>query len=724
MDAYTLEAAAAQRLRSRAQRRPRVAVLGQSSASFLLGLVLPLYLAVNGGGYERVLYGEVGVAIWWVAIAGVLCGVLPLGRLSRQGILTLGILLALALWSGVSALWSLSGGSSVEQMSQLSVYGGFLALGLLAVTARTRVHLMAGLLCAIAVVCVLALCSRLSPGLFAGSQLTGRFLSGSAQRLSWPINYWNGLAALVAMGVPLAVHFAARAKHLLARSAAAACIPMMLATSYLTFSRGGWLEMAVAVVVLLALGGGRLWTAASMALGAGGGAILIAATSERPAVMHNAANTAAARQGGALILMTILVCLGVAVLNGAISLIERERGGSHSALRRASRLREVRPGVWVGVALAAAVILFLAFGGPAELVRLWHRFEGRGIYMKPGESIAGRLTGLSGEGRWQMWLSCLAAFLSHPLGIGAGTFWIWWPSKGSIFGYVKNAHSLYFETLGELGLPGILLLAAFLTSGLWGALRGRALGRWRQRALGFNGSREIAAAIASSCVAFWVAAIYDWVWQLPALVSVLMLLVAAGLAREHRDGAGGAGVRRAEEEGVNEAWRGLARAGRGRRRLRGGERRRWGLTRAGRGRRRLRWRRPARMGSAAAWTAVGALSIAAIAWPLSEQLSMRESVSEARSGRLAAALSDAKTASAIEPFSAEAPLQQALVLEQDGSLGAASRLARTAIANARSDWQSWAVLARIEAERGRTGAALTAWRTAHALDRHDPLFKG
>ena len=54
-------------------------------------------------------------------------------------------------------------------------------------------------------------------------------LPGTAGRLAWPLNYWNALAALLALGLPLLLALATSARTLSAQAAAAAAIPIVIA---------------------------------------------------------------------------------------------------------------------------------------------------------------------------------------------------------------------------------------------------------------------------------------------------------------------------------------------------------------------------------------------------------------------------------------------------------------------------------------------------------------
>lgn len=652
-----------------------------AAAAWALGFAAPLYLAMRGGGYEAVLRDQVGIVVWWIVAAGVVCGALGTTRPSRAQLTVLGALVALAVWTGVGALWSQSSGRTMAEASRLSCYAAVAALAIVAVRAGAKDALIGGVASAIGLVAVLALLSRLHPAWFPANE-TAAFLPGALSRLNYPLNYWNGLAALVAMGVPLMVHLASSARTIAARMLAASAIPVMAAVVYLTFSRGGWLELGAAALVLAALSPGRVWRLATLTIGAAGGATLIVAVHQRPAIDHGLLSTAAGRQGGdELIAVALVVCVGVALLSGALALVQ-ERVQARQALAVApgwwTRGMAGRPAVRAAavlVVVAGAVMVFVAAGGPHALTHAWQSFKSPALSVQSGQRNAeGRLLALSGEGRYQMWVSALHAFSSSPIGgIGAGTFQFWWAAHGSLFSYVINAHSLYFETLAETGAVGAALLALLLGAGLVGTLR-------RMRGAGAH-ARAQQAAIAASLVAFLAAAGADWVWQIPAIPVVFLLLVCAGAAGNARRGM----VLEEEESPAGGARRPRARA-------------------------------------TGAWAVLAAVGMAAIAVPMASAVGVRSSQAQALQGQLGGALDSAKTAAGWQPYASEPALQQALVLEKAGSIEGAAREARLATSHANTDWQAWLVRSRIEAERGSTTGALAAWRRARALDPRDPLF--
>jgi hypothetical protein len=639
---------------------------GAGLAAWTLGFAAPLYLALRGGGYEAVLRDQVGIALWWIVLLGVLLGVLPVSRPTRRQLLALSALVLFAIWTGLGALWSPSSEQTVGELSRLSTYAAMLALAILGVRAGARHLLIGGVTTAIAVVVVLALLSRLHPAWFPADQ-TAQFLPNARSRLNYPLNYWNGLAALTALGIPLALHFATSARLLVLRALSAAALPAMVATLYLTFSRGGLIEAAAAVLVYLALTPGRGWRLATLAVSGGGGALLIASIHQRPALDHGQLATAAARHGGnEVIAIALVVCLGVALLQGALALLDRHARRPElpvAVLRHRTSLQ-----------LAAVVVMiavFVASGGPHALSHAWSDFKNPGLHVAVGqENTESRFAAVSGNGRYQYWGSALDAFSAHPVeGLGAGTFQFWWAAHGSIYSYVVNAHSLYFETLAETGLLGLVLLV-----GLFGAGIAALLGPWRRSA---GNDRALLAAALGACAAFCVAAGVDWVWQIPAVPVVFLMLIGGGSARRRRRGTARAASPSPRRAGL--AW-------------------------------------------SAAWVGLALAGVAALVLPMASGISLRESQAQARVEHLEPALQDARTAGDWQPYASSPRLQQGLVLEASGDYPGAAAAARKAVSAAPTDWKAWLVLSRIEAEAGQPSAAVAAYRRARLLNPRDPLF--
>jgi hypothetical protein len=154
-------------------------------------------------------------------------------------------------------------------------------------------------------------------------------------------------------------------------------------------------------------------------------------------------------------------------------------------------------------ALAALAAAFLAYGllTRPRLRRVLAAVALAGVVAAPF-AFAGHLRG-------RYWRAALHESAAHPVGgSGAGTFANWWLRERQVPFSTREAHSVYLETLAELGPLGLALLLAALAVPLAAAVRARE------------------PALAAALVGYDVGAAVDFHWELPG-VTVPMLLVAA-----------------------------------------------------------------------------------------------------------------------------------------------------------------------------------------------------
>ena len=194
----------------------------------LAGTVV-LYLSVDGGGYDLIVRSQVAIVVWWIVLIGAAWGLLPVTRLTRTAWLALALFGAFVAWTALAATWSLSSERSLQELSRVACYFGLLLLGISIHRERDRAvqHTVHAVATAVVAVACLALASRLRPDLFPAAHQTASYLPGTEGRLGWPLNYWNALAALLALGLPLLLSIATSARRLWAQSAAAAAIPVV-----------------------------------------------------------------------------------------------------------------------------------------------------------------------------------------------------------------------------------------------------------------------------------------------------------------------------------------------------------------------------------------------------------------------------------------------------------------------------------------------------------------
>ncbi len=146
-------------------------------------------------------------------------------------------------------------------------------------------HLFDGVATGVAVVCGLAVLSRLEPSMFP-ERITDTYLPGIEidRRLAYPLNYSSGLAAFAAIGLPLLLTVAASARTLAGQALGAAALPVVVLTLWLTTSSLAVPVAAIAIAAFFVLSPDRLPRLATLAVAGVGSAILFAAANQRDAL--------------------------------------------------------------------------------------------------------------------------------------------------------------------------------------------------------------------------------------------------------------------------------------------------------------------------------------------------------------------------------------------------------------------------------------------------------
>lgn len=638
----------------------RPAIDWSAIASWLLAFSLIVYLGLKGGGYDPLVHDQVGIAVWWLLLAAVAVGAVPRRQPTRLAWVALGLLAAFFAWTTLSLSWTESVERTWTDVARIGGYLGVFAIALFACGRGSARRIVGAVASAIAVLGLIGLLARLHPAWFPEAAQTGKFLDIGRERLSYPLNYWNALAAMIAIGLPLLLQAATEARQVALRALAAASMPALMLAAFFTLSRGGIAACFVSVAIYLALTSDRLPKLLTVLIAGAGGAVLVGIVLDHEALRHGLDNAAAHDQGNEMLLLTIVVCALVGLLQAGIATaLDREMRPGWTRVSRQGSL------VAVAVAAVALLVALAAIDAPGRVSNAWDEFKEPVV---PGKGTE-RLGRTSGEGRYQYWSSTIREMESRPLaGTGSGTFIYWWTRDGDTGDVIRDSHSLYFQTLGELGLVGIALLLSFIATVLVGGASAAVRAGPRRRP-------ALAAAVAG-CAAFFLTAIFDWMWQMPVL-AVATLLLAATLLSD-----------RGEREDDEVA-----------------EPRPFGI--------------PARIG-------VALLSLAAIgliAVPLASTSLVRQSQADASRGDLDSALEEARSARNVEPAAATPRLQEALVLETKGDFAAAAAAARAATERESTNWRTWLVLARIEAERGDADAAIRYFQHARSLNPTSSLLR-
>ena len=632
-----------------ASREERVELLRRTIA-WGAPFALIVYLAMRGGGYDAAIRTEVGIVAWAVVAIGAAAGAVPRFGSDRTTWTMVGLLGAFVAWTALGVAWTESDERTVLEVARVLTYLGVF-VHLLSIPGPGRARLMlGGVGAAIAVIGVVGILSRLHPEWF-GPNVIAASQPLARARLAYPLDAWNGLASFSAIGFPLLLVLTVEARRAAAQAAAAAALPVLGLATYLTYSRGGALATGAGLVTLLLLYR-RRWDAFVIgAVALAGALVLIVVTHHYQALADGLDNDAAHSQGDRVLVLTVIMA---AVVAAARWLIGARWAG---AVPRPRVSRALVIGALAACVLAAGVVA-IAADVPGRASDAWQDFKDPTV---AGEGGSARLTSFSGNGRYQLWDAAVDAGRSEPLhGIGAGTYEFWWARNASIPGYVRDAHSLLFETFAELGLIGLLLLGGFV-------IGVPAVGANRARRAGPSRAGPIAAA-AGGAVAFNVALAFDWGWEIAVIPIVLMALATIILSPAADDAASGPPV-------------------------------------------------PMRV-------VTGLVALAVLFVLVTSYVgttAVTRSQEDYLSGDTNEALEESLTAQDYQPYAATPLLQEALLLEKTGDLFAARDLTLEATEKEPTNWRIWLTLSRFQVALGETRHAVASYERALALNPRSNL---
>jgi hypothetical protein len=455
----------------------------------LTGIGLGVATAALGaaqGAYFPSAWNWGALALAWAA--GLALAFAPGISLSRAELVLLGLLGALAAWIALSLAWSASIPETTDEVQRAILYVTGTAAFVLLARGEAVGLLVATLLIALTGICAYALATRLFP-----RELSTDVFGG--YRLSAPVGYWNGLGLLAGIGALLALGFAASERHVVERALAAAALPLLVCTLYFTFSRGAWVALAVGCVLAVVLDPRRLrlvTTGLALALSI---ALPVWLASRSSALTHRGSTLDAAADEGHRLAAWIALGAALAVAT-AVGLHVAER-----RIRIPARIRSAYVAVLVVVAVGGLVAAIAVGGGPVHVAK--HGYDRFTASPARPVNLNRRLFNLSSNGRTQLWHAAWHQFEANPvLGGGAGSFEQYWNRNRPSILTVKDTHSVYLETLAELGIPGLVLLVAVLAVPFAGACAR---------------AQPLVAVALGAYAGLVVHFAYDWDWELPAV---------------------------------------------------------------------------------------------------------------------------------------------------------------------------------------------------------------
>ena len=497
-------------------------------ALVLLAPAALVYLSFNAGGYFPSAPGFVAIVLSQALVLRTTLAARPFEGFSRALAVPLVALALYAAWQLTSALWSHATARTLDSYDLTLVYLLALVLfGSVRYTSARAAWLLRALVGGLAAVCLIGLVSRVLPHAWPTAS------SFFNNRLNYPLTYWNAEGMIAAIVLILGLHLSAdRTEHWGVRVSAAAVLPGVAAALLFTFSRGA---IGAAVIGLLAYCLLTRLSTLPTALAAVAPATVISVRSAWDATLlatDHPTSPQAVSQGHHVALVVGACMLGAGLLRTALLLADR-RLVDLPPVRSPPR-RVVGVGAGVG-AVVIAVAVALAAGAGSFAHREYDKF----VSGNAGPSVAqtrDRLTDPTNNGRLSLWKAAVQIYDTQKLrGTGAGTYQQYYFRHRSQPLYVTDAHSLYLQSLAELGVVGLVLIlvtVAGILAGLARRIRGP--------------DRALYAALFAMVLAWAAHQAFDWDWQMPAVTLGLFMLAGLALARpmDGRPGRSGLPVNR------------------------------------------------------------------------------------------------------------------------------------------------------------------------------------
>jgi hypothetical protein len=480
----------------------------RTAAPFLAALVAVAGLGAADGGYFPSDWGLATLGFALIAFTVVL--VTDSACPGRLELAFLSGLTALAVWAGLSSLWSPGAALPMLDAERGILYVAAAAATLLLLSSREASSaLVGGVVAGAVLVSLFALGTKLFPG-----HVGEAYDRSSGDQLAEPVGYANALGLLTALAILLALGFAVHGARVATRALAGVALVVLLPTLYFSFSRGALVALAGGAAVQAALDPRRVRLLVSGLVVSLPAALGVLEASRLGALTAEGATLQTVQAEGAH-LTRVLVVLAIAAAAAPVLL-----RSVPLRLRLPQRSGAILLCAVVATAAVVAAGALIAAGGPVTVVE-----RGVDAFTEPpptgeGGDLQPRL--LSGSGRGDYWQVAWEMVRDEPLlGTGAGSFEAYWLQERPVYFPLpaRDAHNLYLETLAELGPIGLALLLATL------ALPLTALSQARGLTLG--------PAAAGAFVAYLLHAAADWVWEMP-VVTLSALFCAAILLASQR----------------------------------------------------------------------------------------------------------------------------------------------------------------------------------------------
>lgn len=592
-----------------------------SSLSIVLGLAPAVALLAMIGVFSFLSGGYILARTAPVVLVGslvllALVWVVPIQLRSRRLAVAVALFAASAAWIGLSTSWSIGPDLSWVAFDLAFFYVIVLAVAGLTPVGALRLRLVGdGYLVIAVAVGIYAFLGKVIPTVITDAQMGGRLYE--------PVGYYNALALMMVMAVPLALEAGARRNHnVWLRALATGGLVAMLFTFFFAYSRGGYVTLAVALVVYFSLAHDRLSSLLTLLIAVAPVAAVLRHLRGLTTVF-NASTDAALRasQGHTLGRWALLAVAVAVVAQVIVALVHRRLHLGARALRLVGGAAIV---VFVVTLVAAAQLVLGPRGGVVHWVsEKYHATVAGG---EVGSNNAGRVLSFD-TGRPVLWREALKQFPLHPwTGTGAGTFTFTNYRFRTGGGVVRHAHSEWLNSLSETGIIGLALFVAAIGALLMSVFR-------RLRRDRDDPRRSLVAAFQAASLVVVVHICWDWTWDMAAVGTAFLLL--AGTVSAYL--AGRAAAPADEVEPAPRAERS--------------------------------WR-PARLATRTLFSGIVIVLMVSWLFPYLGDRAASQAVAAAGRGQLSAAAADARRAQRYDPLAVDPLITLALVQQQQGHPGA------------------------------------------------------
>lgn len=660
---------------------PRWWVLPNRRAVFSLLALLALLASITAlgflsGGYIFSRAAPVVFVVAALVAAGVWLVPGP-ARPSRTYLVGLAAFAAFVAWTGLSVLWSIGPDLSWVAFDFATFYLLVAVVCGVLPGGRAQLRLAAyGFALVVAAIAVYAFLGKIAPDVVTDAH--------TFARLSGPIGYWNVLAAIIAMAIPVALEAASRTiLPAWVRGLASSGLAILFFTFFFAFSRGGFVALAVALIVYFGLSTRRLTGLVSLAIpGALVAAVLFRVRHLGTLFTETTNDALRTAQGHALarwVAGALVVAFAAQVF---VALAQRSRPLPARTVRVVGSVVLV---VLVAAPIIFGIYYFPRHGGLGGWIRVHYdaALAGSG----PSNN-AGRLTSLGSSGRVPWYREAVKGFRAHEVsGSGAGTFRFTNYLYRNQVWVVKHSHSQWLNVMSELGLIGLVLFVVAI-----GGLVVAAFGRlFKDRT---DPERSLLAGCQAAILVFVVHMSMDWDWDMAVITVAFLLLVgvAAAYVKERGRIGDAAGPATSDGEAADPALPAPTR----------------------------------RLSLSMRLLVTGLVAVGVISWalPFLSQRAALAAVDDASRGRLAQAATSARKASRLDPLAVDPLITLALVQAQQHQPTAARSTLDKAVRLQPHNYSGYYQMGLLMLNGfGRRDEAVRWFRRALALDPLDPVIR-